>query len=113
MTAEPTPPQPAPFDADGTLDGDAYLLRLGGEFDLAALPAAQAAVDTSFQVVWKRMRLDCSSLEFIDSSGLRFVVELHERCRAERRELSIAPGPAAVQRVFEITGMDAHLPFEA
>jgi anti-anti-sigma factor len=105
-------PRPVSFTTDGTLDGETYSLRLVGELDLAALPAAQAAVETAFASQWRTLAVDCSSLGFLDSSGLRFIVGVHERCAAEDRRLSITPGPPAVQRIFEITGMEALLPFE-
>lgn len=59
-----------------------------------------------------RLVLDLSRLSFIDSSGLRLVVFLHARCEEEGSPaLEIRPGPPAVQRVFELTGVIGRLPF--
>jgi anti-anti-sigma factor len=113
MPEDRATPRPVSFTADGTLDGETYRLRLVGDLDLAACPLAQAAVETAFASQWRTLAIDFSSLTFLDSSGLRFIVAVHERCTAAKRQLSIKPGPRAVQRVFEITGMEALLPFEA
>jgi anti-anti-sigma factor len=100
------------FSANGTLQDHTYRIRLAGELDIGALPDAETAAAAAFEEVWERLVLDLEALEFMDSSGLRFIAGLHERCRSSDRALSIQPGPPAVQRVFEITGLDGLLPFE-
>jgi anti-sigma B factor antagonist len=100
------------FSANGALQDHTYRLRLAGELDIGSLPDAETAAATAFKEAWKRLVLDLQALEFMDSSGLRFVAGLHDRCRSADRALSIQPGPPAVQRVFEITGLDGLLPFE-
>jgi anti-anti-sigma factor len=86
--------------------GDGVVLRPGGDLDLAAIPVFAAAcsdADTGAPVA-----LDLRGLEFIDSSGLHAIVELHA---AIRTRLAIIPGPPRVHRVFELTGLAALLPF--
>ena len=100
------------FSTDGTLRDHTYRLRLVGELDIGSLPDAQAAAVRAFDEEWERLVVDLEQLRFMDSTGLRFVTELHTRCVSADRTLSIKPGPQAVQRVFEITGLDALLPFE-
>ena len=100
------------FSTEAPLQDHPYRLRLAGELDVGSLPAAEAAAAAAFEQDWERLVVDLAGLEFMDSSGIRFVTELHSRCNAANRRLSIAPGPQAVQRVFEITGLDAWLPFE-
>lgn len=104
--------RPVSFATSNTLEGDTYHLRLTGDFDLAAVAPAQAAVDAAFRCTWHVLALDCSALDFLDSSGLHFITDLDELCRAQERRLTIKPGPRPVHRVFELTGMDAVLPFE-
>ena len=100
------------FSANGKLQDGAYCLRFAGELDIGSLPDAESAAAAAFEEDWERLVVDLEELQFMDSSGLRFVTELHSRCRSADRALSIKPGPQAVQRVFEITGLDAWLPFE-
>jgi anti-sigma B factor antagonist len=100
------------FSTDATLQDHTYRIRFAGELDIGSLPDAETAAATAFEEDWERLVVDLDRLEFMDSSGLRFVTELHARCRSADRTLSIKPGPPAVQRVFEITGLDGWLPFE-
>jgi anti-anti-sigma factor len=113
MTTNDAADTPGQFSADVACEDRTCRLRLSGELDIAALPAAGAALERAFAQDWELLVVDLAPLSFLDSSGLRFVTEVHERSRSADRRISISPGPPAVQRVFELTGMDAVLPFEA
>ncbi len=55
------------------------------------------------------IRVDVSGVEFMDSSGLRVLIDAHQRAEhADRRLLVVRPS-AAVSRVIEITGLHDHL----
>jgi anti-anti-sigma factor len=45
----------------------------------------------------------------MDSTGLRLVIRWHTAARDEGFRFAVVPGPDVVQRVFRLTGMDAHL----
>ena len=47
----------------------------------------------------------------MDSTGLRLGLEWHAAAQHDGFEIGFMPGPAAVQRVFELTGTIDHLPF--
>ena len=57
--------------------------------------------------------LDLGDLVFIDSTGVRMLLSTHIRSRTDGYRLVLLPGPAPVQRIFEICGVDRHLPFAA
>ena len=57
------------------------------------------------------LTLDLSGLRFLDTSGLRLVLETAERARRDRRELTVVPGTPAVQRLFEVAGVAELVPF--
>ena len=57
------------------------------------------------------MILDLRGATFIDSSGLHAIVSEHAAAVEDGRDFSIIPGRPAVQRIFEVTGMEARLPF--
>jgi hypothetical protein len=48
---------------------------------------------------------------FLDSSGLRLIVEVYMASAADGFELAIVPGPPDVQRAFDVTGLSSRLPF--
>lgn len=55
--------------------------------------------------------LDLRGVGFMDTSGLRYVLELHNRAETDGFVLRIVRGPGAVQRVFEVAGLAPRLPF--
>jgi anti-sigma B factor antagonist len=86
------------IDTDGTL-----VLR--GEIDSYTAPdlADRLAAEPLVEVV------DVAGVTFIDSSGLRAIVEAHQaRATAGSRLVLRAPS-AAVQRLLEISGLAGHL----
>jgi anti-anti-sigma factor len=86
-------------------------LALSGELDLASswlvdLPLLKIGANgtTSFT-------LDLSGLTFIDSTGVRAVLAARGLCAARDCDFKVVPGPAHVQRLFELSGLIEHLPF--
>ena len=59
------------------------------------------------------LRLDLAELGFMDSSGLRLLIDLYDRSRREDWELSIVrPRNESATMVLRATGADTALPFE-
>lgn len=122
-TAEPSSPPSAAAQVLelGTLtvrsrrDGDVHVLALSGELDLSGAPVveqelasiAPAAPDANTMII------DLRGLTFIDSTGLRLLIETSRRTEACGQHLLLVPPVERVFRVFEITGLDRLLPFEA
>lgn len=84
---------------------------VSGELDLASVPHFRSAAERVCRSDAHRVVLDLRPLSFIDVTGMRAVLELHANCSRQGLRLEIRPGPRAVQRVFELTGTDAFLPF--
>ena len=87
---------------------NATVIRLVGELDLATAPDVLAAVEAEVGN-GKRVHLvlDMSGVSFIDSTGVRTLLEA---ARAADSSLSLlAPSPA-VTRVLELTELRGHLP---
>jgi anti-sigma B factor antagonist len=91
--------------------GTTMVIELAGELDLASATAVRQAMASAVTRRPERILLDLSQLAFIDSSGLHATIELAQRSAAQNVRLVIIPGPRAIQRVFEITGLIEELPF--
>ena len=91
--------------------GGVRTLRPRGELDIATVPRLERALLQGRQR-GERVLLDLSELEFIDSTGLRAIVNGVEAARREGWELRLRHGPPAIRRVFEIAGVVGALPFE-
>lgn len=91
--------------------GTTIVIEMAGAWDLAGVPAARRAITDAVRVRPERVVLDLSGLAFMDASGIRATLELAHRLAAQHIGLVIVPGSRAVQRVFEITGLNERLPF--
>ena len=75
-----------------------------GELDLASTDELSAAVRALWSEGAARVVVDLAGLQFIDSSGLRCLLTLRESAAGDGHDLSLRPGPRAVQRIFDLTG---------
>jgi anti-sigma B factor antagonist len=99
-----------PFDVDVQhRDGVAIVLPRG-ELDIATADRLRSAVDGLNGA--RRLVLDLRGLSFIDSSGLRLLVEIHRRARRDGLDLSLVAPPAPADRAIQLSGLDQALPFE-
>jgi anti-anti-sigma factor len=87
-------------------------VALSGELDLAGVEKLQESIDHA-RALGDRLVVDLRELEFIDSSGLRVLVGLHNAAETHGFEYSILPGPPVVQRAFALCGLDRTLHFVA
>ncbi len=105
-----TPPD-GPFAVDATDRDGTVRLVLRGELDLAVADELRRAVADAFATTPPTVLIDLSGLRFIDSTGLRVVLEARELAAESGVELQLRRGPREVQRVFSLTGTEDALPF--
>ena len=86
-------------------------IRTVGELDLATVPILAGHVAQLRQAGCRHVIFDLSDLAFIDSTGLRFLLECYAESRQDGFTMALVPGPLAVQTVFELTNTKDHLPF--
>jgi stage II sporulation protein AA (anti-sigma F factor antagonist) len=93
-------------------DGDALILALAGELDLATVDLVCEALDEVHAHHPSRLVIDFSGLSFIDTSGLAVIVAEARRDRSDGEpRLELRPGPRQVQRLFAVAGVLHRLPF--
>ena len=91
------------------------VVHAGGDFDLLAVEpfamevdrAAGIAADSGTGVV-----IDLRGLSFIDSSGLRAILDANARLAARGLRVGVLKPPGRLWRVFAVTGADRLLPFD-
>jgi len=99
------------FEIRGEQEGGQARLSLGGELDLASAPRLQRSAEKLLEGEPRRLVVDISDLSFIDSSGLRVLIGLHERALREGWEFRVVRPPEQVLKIFQISGIDQHLRF--
>lgn len=99
----PETPLPGQLVIDTTTEDDTVVLALRGELDLTSAPQFEQEVLTAAAGRPRRMVIDLSGLEFMDSTGLRALLIARERAQENGHELALRRGPRQVQRVLELT----------
>jgi len=99
----------SPFGVETRRTPGRLTIQPSGELDIATIGRVRALV------VQRRpgeaIELDLRRLDFLDTSGLQLIVELHRASREEDYELILVRGSHGVQRVFELAGLDGVLGF--
>ena len=90
---------------------DEHVIALVGELDLDGAERVAQELQRAEETDARRIVLDLSNLEFIDSSGIRLIIAADARSRAQGGRLGLIRGSRPVQRVFELTGVADRLPF--
>jgi anti-sigma B factor antagonist len=89
-------------------DRDRVIVAPCGELDIATVDRVRAEIAEIVAAGFGSVVLDLRGLSFIDSTGLRLIVE-----QAGRRDLTLQliDGPPPVARLFDLTGLRSTLPF--
>ena len=92
-------------------EGDSFVIALVGELDLDGVERVEHALTEAEASDATQIVVDLGGLTFIASSGVRLLLEADGRLRANGRGLRITRGPAQVQRVFELSGLEDRMPW--
>lgn len=99
------------FDVTTTQESFGLRAALSGEIDLSVVEELQRELDEAIDGGQAQgvLALDLRQVNFLDSSGLRLVLQLNERLRALGGRMVVVMGPRRVAKVFELTGADETL----
>jgi anti-sigma B factor antagonist len=98
------------FEASVKRQGPVAILRLAGEFDLAGVDRFHAALEQLPSPALELVVIDLRALDYLDSSGLRCIVQAQAHALQDGYELQVVKGTKQVDEVFRITGLDRQLP---
>lgn len=99
---------------DRTTSGDEVVLRVAGELDPHTSPQLDEAFDeVATQGGVKRVVLDASGVQFIDSSGLRVLLAADDALASAGIRLAIRSPSESVRRLLEITDLLEHFDVES
>ena len=110
MRRPPTEPF-EPFRCDVAREHDTARIRPLGDLDIASVPLLSTELDALRAEGFRHLIVDLSDLDFIDSSGLRCILEYDAEGRQDGFDLALIPGSPAVQRIFELTDTGSRLSF--
>jgi anti-anti-sigma factor len=105
-------PTPGTLVITSAVEDGTVSVALAGELDLAGARQLETRLDEVERANPARLVIDLESLAFIDSTGLRLLLQAAARARERGCELLLRRGEPSVQRVFEVTGALDVLRFE-
>lgn len=103
--------QPVMTVAEAEKDDGSAEVSLRGELDLASAPQLAAALRRLARP-GRTVRIDLAGLTFMDSTGMRSVLEANRDAQRDGWTLVLGRADETVQRVFSMSGVERMLPFE-
>jgi len=78
---------------------------LRGEIDLASAPRLRSELSSLISQDGANLVIDCTRLDFIDSTGVTVLLEAHQRLHADGRDMSIVNVSGGPRRILEGLGL--------
>lgn len=97
------------FRVEARKEGEAEILTVSGELDLAAAGSLEGELDRALGSGSRKIVLDLQSLDFIDSTGLSVLVRAHGRAQEQGLELGLINPGTQVERLLTLTGLAERL----
>lgn len=105
--------RPARFEVTHERTDGRLAVSVAGQLDIGTVEMLREHIDEALDANLTELALDLGKLDFIDSTGLRFLIELNARSEGEPWRFSLrSPTNEAATLVFRITGMESALPFD-
>ena len=86
-------------------------IRPIGDVDIGTVERIREQIEQCTAAGAERVVLDLRGATFLDSTGLDLVLEADANSRADGWQFGLTGGPTRLQRVFDLTGCRARLPF--
>ncbi len=93
-------------------NGNAIVIRLGGELDLYTVPAVRGELLRSLDGAAGTVVVDLARVGFMDSTALALLLEARARLSERDRFLLAAPALEA-RRALAVSGLDRHFAVHA
>jgi anti-anti-sigma factor len=81
------------------------VLKVGGDIDLATVPALEAAIDEALVASPTSLVIDLTDVGFLASAGLQALVATHNNVTPSA-QFAVVANSAATSRPIQLTGLD-------
>ena len=96
-----------PFEVTVQRDDELATITVRGELDLATVPQLSAAVAEHHDA--GLLVLDLTAVTFIDSTGVRVLIQTDRRCARSGARLAVQAGDGPVRRLLGLCKLDGRL----
>ena len=97
------------FKVDVAAGDEGTVVTPRGELDLATQDVLREVLER--ETARGPVTLDLSALRFLDTTGMRLVLDTAAAARRDGSRFTVLPGIPAVQRIFDIAGVTELVPF--
>ena len=94
-----------------TTVGTTLLIELVGRLDTASAAGVQAEIEALLKDDVKELVIDCERMDYLASSGLRILLQLHKRMM-DHGKMTIINVNEYVKEIFDMTGFSDVLNIE-
>jgi len=94
---------------DHILDPSTHVIEVSGQIDLYAAPEFKHRTHDVIDKGAKKVIVDLSGVEFMDSTGLGVLVGALKRLRSTQGVLALVVTDYDIERMLELTGLDGIL----
>lgn len=92
--------------SDHALQDQTHVIEVAGQIDLYAAPEFKQRTREVIDAGAKRVIVDLSGVEFMDSTGLGVLVGALKRLRSAQGTLALVVTDYDIERMLELTGLD-------
>lgn len=110
---KPAGAEPRQLTVDVRRQGTGVVISPRGELDHQSADLMRGSLDEAIGLGCARIVIDCSGLEFCDSTGLNVLLAARLSAEARDARIHLAALHPRVARVFDITGANAVFPTHA
>lgn len=96
---------------DGQLNGRSTV-KVTGEIDMSNAGELGDFLAGLVDTEQRDLTIDLSGIQFIDSSGLGVLVDIHKQLSQRNRSLTLVSPSQRVTRTLEVSGLDQVLPID-
>lgn len=89
------------------------VVAVSGDVDLSNADLMKREIDSAIASGASQIAVDLREVGFMDSTGLRVLIETHNHLSGDDREFAIITKEGPVERLFEITSLQAYLPIRS
>jgi anti-sigma B factor antagonist len=100
-----------PFEIALKRDAEDVTITVSGDVDIATVGQLEAVRQQALASDPPAVLIDLSGVEFIDSSGLKFLIDTYAQARQDGWTLRLRRPAQTAMRAFTVTGADRYLPF--
>lgn len=97
------------FSVQSVSESGTHTLTLTGELDIATADQLTEALDAITFSDGDSLVIDLTAVGFMDSTGLRVLIDANRRSASTPFDLVIVTGESPARRVLELTRMDEHM----